>query len=132
MISVKQIGCALAALWLLAGSARAQEGFPFGTEMTLEALPQAGSKRIPNIEIGDHGEVMLELWCKGGKGQFSVAGNTVIFVPGQIQDRNCPPARAQADDDLLAALGSVETWKRQGDVLTLIGPKTLRFRTTGN
>ena len=132
MISVKQIGCALAALWLLAGSARAQEGFPFGTEMTLEALPQAGSKRIPNIEIGDHGEVVLELWCKGGKGQFSVAGNTVIFVPGQIQDRNCPPARAQADDDLLAALGSVETWKRQGDVLTLIGPKTLRFRTTGN
>jgi hypothetical protein len=112
--------------------ARAEEGFPFGTEMTLEALPQAGSKRIPNIEIGDNGEVVLELWCKGGKGQFSVAGNTVIFVPGQIQDRNCPPARAQADDELVAALGSVETWKRQGDVLTLIGPKPLRFRTTGN
>lgn len=132
MISVKQIACALAALWLLAGGARAQEGFPFGTEMTLEALPQAGSKRIPNIEIGDHGEVVLELWCKGGKGQFSVAGNTVIFVPGQIQDRSCPPAKAQADDELVAALGSVETWKRQGDVLTLIGPKPLRFRTTGN
>ena len=132
MMSVKQIACAATMLWLLAGAAGAQEGFPFGTEMTLEALPQAGSKRIPNIEIGDHGEVVLELWCKGGKGQFSVAGNTVIFVPGQIQDRNCPPARAQADDDLLAALGSVETWKRQGDVLTLIGPKTLRFRTTGN
>ncbi|RTM04090.1 MAG: META domain-containing protein [Bradyrhizobiaceae bacterium] len=132
MISVKQIAWAVAALWLLAGSARAQEGFPFGTEMTLEALPQAGSKRIPNIEIGDHGEVVLELWCKGGKGQFSVAGNTVIFVPGQIEDRNCPPARAQADDELVAALSSVETWKRQGDMLTLIGPKPLRFRTTGN
>jgi heat shock protein HslJ len=132
MISVKQIAWAVAALWLLAGSARAQEGFPFGTEMTLEALPQAGSKRIPNIEIGDHGEVVLELWCKGGKGQFSVAGNTVIFVPGQIEDRNCPPARAQADAELVAALSSVETWKRQGDMLTLIGPKPLRFRTTGN
>lgn len=132
MVSVKQIACAVAALWLLAGSARAQEGFPFGTEMTLEALPQAGSKRIPNIEIGDHGEVVLELWCKGGKGQFSVAGSTVIFVPGQIQDRSCPPAKAQADDDLVTALGSVETWKRQGDVLTLIGPKLLRFRVNGN
>ncbi len=75
---------------------------------------------------------MLELWCKGGKGQFSVAGNTVIFVPGQIQDRSCPPARAQADDELVAALGSVETWKRQGDVLTLIGPKPLRFRLNTN
>lgn len=132
MVSVKQIACVVAALWLLAGSARAQEGFPFGTEMTLEALPQAGSKRIPNIEIGDHGEVVLELWCKGGKGQFSVAGNTVIFVPGQIQDRSCAPAKAQADDDLVTALGSVESWKRQGDVLTLIGPKPLRFRVNGN
>jgi len=76
--------------------------------------------------------VVLELWCKGGKGQFSVAGNTVIFVPGQIQDRSCPPAKAQADDDLVAALSGAETWKRQGEVLMLIGPKPLRFRVNGN
>ena len=132
MVSLLRLVCAAAAMLAMSTLARAQEGFPFGTEMTLEALPQAGSKRIPNIEIGDHGEVVLELWCKGGKGQFSVAGNTVIFVPGQIQDRSCPPARAQADDDLVAALSAVETWKRQGDVLTLIGPKSLRFRVTGN
>ncbi|MFB6461287.1 META domain-containing protein [Bradyrhizobium tunisiense] len=132
MVSLKRLVCAAVAVLAMSTLAGAQEGFPFGTEMTLEALPQAGSKRIPNIEIGDHGEVVLELWCKGGKGQFSVAGNTVIFVPGQIQDRSCPPARAQADDELVAALSSVETWKRQGDVLTLIGPKSLRFRTTGN
>lgn len=132
MVSLKRLMCAAVAMLAMSTFARAQEGFPFGTEMTLEALPQPGSKRIPNIEIGDHGEVVLELWCKGGKGQFSVAGNTVIFVPGQIQDRSCPPARARADDELVAALGSVETWTRQGDVLTLIGPKPLRFRTTGN
>ncbi|MBJ7406645.1 MAG: META domain-containing protein [Bradyrhizobium sp.] len=132
MVSLQRWVCAAVAMLAMSTLARAQEGFPFGTEMTLEALPQAGSKRIPNIEIGDHGEVVLELWCKGGKGQFSVAGNTVIFVPGQIEDRNCPPARAQADDELVAALSSVETWKRQGDVLTLAGPKPLRFRTTGN
>ncbi|WP_028134317.1 META domain-containing protein [Bradyrhizobium japonicum] len=132
MVGFKRLVCAAVAMVAMSTPARAEDGFPFGTEMTLEALPQAGSKRIPNIEIGDHGEVVLELWCKGGKGQFSVAGNTVIFVPGQIQDRSCPPARAQADDELVAALSSVETWKRQGDVLTLIGPKSLRFRTTGN
>ncbi|WP_061026668.1 META domain-containing protein [Bradyrhizobium sp. CCH5-F6] len=132
MVLLSRLAYAALAMLAMSSLARAEEGFPFGTEMTLEALPQPGSKRIPNIEIGDHGEVVLELWCKGGKGQFSVAGNTVIFVPGQIQDRNCPPARAQADDELVAALGSVETWKRQGDVLTLVGPKPLRFRTTGN
>ncbi|WP_407116775.1 META domain-containing protein [Bradyrhizobium sp. LMG 9283] len=132
MVSLKRLVCAAVAMLAMFTLARAEEGFPFGTEMTLEALPQAGSKRIPNIEIGDNGEVVLELWCKGGKGQFSVAGNTVIFVPGQIQDRSCPPAKAQADDELVAALGSVETWKRQGDVLMLVGPKPLRFRVNGN
>ncbi|MFT4122067.1 META domain-containing protein [Bradyrhizobium sp.] len=132
MVSFKPMVYAAVAVLAASGLARAEEGFPFGTEMTLEALPQPGSKRIPNIEIGDNGEVVLELWCKGGKGQFSVAGNTVIFVPGQIQDRSCPPAKAQADDELVAALGSVETWKRQGEVLVLVGPKPLRFRVNGN
>ena len=132
MVSLKQMVCGAAALLVMSAVARAEEGFPFGTEMTMEAVPQPGSKRIPNLEIGDNGEVVLELWCKGGKGQFSVAGNTVIFVPGATQDRSCPPAKAQADDDLVAALAAVETWKRQGDMLTLIGPKTLRFRENGN
>ncbi|KRQ17289.1 META domain-containing protein [Bradyrhizobium manausense] len=132
MVSLKRVFCAVVALLSMSLVAKAEDGFPFGAEMTLEAVPQPGSKRIPNIEIGDNGEVVLELWCKGGKGQFSVAGNTVIFVPGQIQDRSCPPAKAQADDELIAALAAVETWKRQGDMLTLIGPKTLRFRENGN
>jgi hypothetical protein len=112
--------------------AAAEEGFPFGMEMTLEAARQPGSKRIPDLEIGDHGEAILELWCKGGKGQFSVAGDTVIFVPGQLEDRNCPPTRAQADDELVAALSEVTGWKRQGDLVSFIGPKILRFRLNTN
>ena len=77
----------------------ADDGFPFGTEMQLDVNRQPGSKRIPNLEIGDAGEVVLELWCKGGKGQFSVAGNTVIFVAGAMENRSCPPDRAQAGRD---------------------------------
>lgn len=101
-------------------------------EMTLEVAPQPGSKRIPDLDIGDSGETVLELWCKGGKGQFSVAGNTVIFIAGQMQERACPPDRAQADDDLIAALSEATTWKRQGDSVSFIGPKTLRFRINTN
>jgi hypothetical protein len=123
---------ALAVLTSVAGPARADDGFPFGMEMTLDAARQPGSKRIPDLDIGDHGEVILELWCKGGKGQFSVAGNTIIFVQGQLENRDCPPARAQADDDLLAALSEVSTWKRQGDSVFFIGPRTLRFRLNTN
>jgi heat shock protein HslJ len=112
--------------------AAADEEFPFGLEMTLDVARQPGSKRVPTLEIGDNGEAVLELWCKGGKGQFSVAGNTVIFVAGTLQDRACPPARAQADDDLVAALNEAATWKRQGDFVSFIGPKPLRFRLNTN
>ncbi len=125
------------ALVLAAGAfhsipAHAEDEFPFGMTMTLDAARQPGSKRLPNLEIGDNGEAVLELWCKGGRGQFSVAGNTVIFVPGQLQDRACPPAKAQADDDLVAALSEAGTWKRQGDYVSFIGTRTLRFQIDTN
>ena len=117
---------------LSARPAQAQDEFPFGFEITLDAARQPGSKRLPTLDIGDNGEAVLELWCKGGKGQFSVAGNTVIFVAGPLQDRSCPPARAQADDDLVAALSEAGNWKRQGDLVSFIGAKTLRFRINTN
>jgi hypothetical protein len=110
----------------------ADEGFPFGLEMTLDAARQPGSKRVPTLDIGDNGEAVLELWCKGGKGQFSVAGNTVIFVAGPLEDRACPPAKAQADDDLVAALSEAATWTRQGDIISFIGTRPLRFRLLTN
>lgn len=139
MISIarllKQAGVATLLLVAAAPSAsfaQADDGFPFGSEMQLEVGRQPGSKRIPNIEIGDAGEVVLELWCKGGKGQFSVAGNTVIFVAGAMENRSCAPDRAQADDDLIAALTDAATWKRQGDVVWFVGTRTLRFRINTN
>ncbi|MBI5322027.1 META domain-containing protein [Bradyrhizobium sp.] len=122
---------ALSAGLFVTAPATAQE-FPFGLEMTLEAARMPGSKRIPSLDIGDNGEVVLELWCKGGKGQFSVAGNTIVFVPGAMESRSCPPDRAQADDDLIAALSDAATWRRQGDFVTLMGSKQLRFRINTN
>jgi META domain-containing protein len=112
--------------------AKAESEFPFGMEMTLDALPQRGSKRVPDLDIGDNGEVVLELWCKGGKGQFSVAGDTVIFVAGPMEDRSCPPDKAQADDDLVAALTEATTWRRQGDAVSFIGTRTLKFHINSN
>ena len=122
----------LAAAVLAACPASAQEEFPFGFEMTLDAAPQAGLKRRPTLEIGDNGEAALDLWCKSGRGQFSVAGNTVIFVPGPLQARDCTPAQAQADDEIVAGLSEAATWKRRGDAVSFIGMKQLRFRINTN
>jgi hypothetical protein len=134
--AITVLGQARAALVLVAAlhaaPAHAEDEFPFGLEMTLDVARQPGSKRLPTLEIGDNGEVILELWCKGGKGQFSVAGNTVIFVAGPLEDRTCPPVRAQADDDLVAGLREAATWKRQGDFVSFIGTKSLRFRINTN
>lgn len=112
--------------------AKAAEEFPFGLEMTLDVPPQPGSKRIPNLEIGDRGEVRLELWCKGGAGQFSVAGNSVIFVPGAMDNRTCSPAQAQMDDALLAELTDATNWARKGDYVTFTGRTALRFHLNTN
>jgi heat shock protein HslJ len=138
MVSFAQMSRAGVASLLLVATAldsipaRADDGFPFETQMQLDVNRMPGSKRIPNLDIGEAGEVVFELWCKGGKGQFSVAGNTVIFVAGAMENRSCPPDRAQADDELIAALTDVGTWKRQDDLVLFIGAKTLRFRINTN
>jgi heat shock protein HslJ len=75
---------------------------------------------------------VLDLWCKSGKGQFSVAGNTVIFVPGPMQQRACSPDRAAADDDVITALSEAANWKRQGDMVSFLGTKPVRFRINTN
>jgi hypothetical protein len=123
---------ALAAGALAAFPALAQEEFPFGFEMTLDTANQPGSKRLPTLEIGDHGEAKLDLWCKSGTGQFSVAGNTVIFMPGPMEDRGCSPERAAADDDLIATLRAATNWKRQSDRVSFTGTKPLRFQINTN
>ena len=132
--SVRQAALALivAAAGFQVIPAQADDGFPFGLEMTLDVARQPGSKRLPTLEIGDSGEATLELWCKAGKGQFSVAGDSVIFVAAPLQDRACLPSRAQADDELVAALSEAATWQRQGDFVSFIGTRSLRFRLNTN
>ena len=122
----------LAASALGALPACAQEEFPFGFEMTLDTANQPGSKRLPTLEIGDNGEAKLDLWCKSGTGQFSVAGNTVIFVTGPMEERACSPERAAIDDDLVAALSAATNWKRQNDLVTFTGARPLRFQINTN
>jgi len=122
------VGAAL----FIALPAHAAEEFPFGMEMTLDTQRQPGSKRLPNLEIGEAGETRVELWCKGGKGQFSIAGNTVVFVAGAMEPRSCSDAQAALDDQLLADLGAATNWQRRGDAVTFVGPKPLRFRLNTN
>lgn len=106
--------------------------FPFDGELILDARPMPGSKRIPNMDIAADGKIALEMWCNKTDGQVVVAGNTITVVTGAPTERSCPPERVQADTDLLDTLAGVTSWKRDGDVVRLIGPKSLRFRVPTN
>ena len=116
-----------------AGSSLAQQNeFPFDGELILDVRPMPGSKRIPNMDIAANGTIALEMWCNRVDGQIVVAGDTITVMTGQPTDRPCTPERARGDADLLEALNAVTNWRREGDFVRLIGPKTLRFRVPTN
>lgn len=116
-----------------AGSSLAQQAeFPFDGELILDAPPMPGSKRIPNMDIAADGKVALEMWCSRAEGQVVVAGDTITVMTSPPTDRPCTPEQARRDAELLEALNAVTNWRREGDFVHLIGPKTLRFRVPTN
>jgi heat shock protein HslJ len=106
----------------------AERGFPYERELMLDINPMRGSKRVPMLDIGSKGEASIDLWCNTVKAQLVVADDTITIVSGAKTERQCAPERMRGDDDLLAALLQVTSWRREGDVLTLRGPRTMRFR----
>jgi hypothetical protein len=115
---------------LLTGAA-AQE-FPFERELLLDTAPMRGSKRVPGLEVSASSQATIDLWCKSGVGQVIVAGDTVTIIPGQMNAAQCSPEQSRADDELLVNLGKVTNWRRDGDMLVLVGPTPLRFRSATN
>ena len=132
----KRVGCALAlgvllcAVW--ASRPSANEEFPFGRELLLDTRPMKGSKRIPGIEIDSNGMAAIDLWCNTMQGRALVSVDAISISTGEKTDRPCAPERAQADDDLAAALAQVTNWRWEGESLVMDGAKELRFRLHTN
>jgi hypothetical protein len=113
--------------------AHAQErGFPFGSELMLDAAPLYGSKRMPMIEIEDNGTASIDLWCASVRGEATVGDASITIVAEPPTGAQCTPERQSGDQDLLAALTQVTGWRRDGDLVEFSGPTTLRFRLLTN
>lgn len=110
----------------------AAEGFPFDQELLLDTKPMRGSKRVPMLEIGPNGAVMIDLWCNTVQGQIVVAANTITVMTGPKTSRSCSPERERGDEEMISLLEQVTTWRREGDAVVLIGPQSLRFRRATN
>lgn len=110
----------------------AERGFPYNSELMMDAKPMRGSKRVPMLVIGAKGEAKIEGWCNNVEAQMVVAADTLTILTGASTEQQCPAERMRADQDLMAVLMEITHWRRDGDVLTLRGTKTLRFRTMTN
>jgi heat shock protein HslJ len=110
----------------------AERGFPYNSELMMDAKPMRGSKRVPMLVIGAKGETKIEGWCTNTEAQLVVAADTLTILTGASTEQQCPAERMRADQDLMAVLMEITHWRRDGDVLTLRGTKTLRFRTMTN
>jgi hypothetical protein len=127
--------CVLVAVVLLGlpGLARAADNaFPFGTELMLDVEPLYGSKRVPMLQIDDDGTAAIDLWCASVHASATVGENSITIVAEPAGPAQCSPERQSGDETLLAALSQVTNWRRDGDVIELIGPTTLRFRAMTN
>ena len=129
-------GCVATAFFIgiLAASsvAQAPSAFPYDRDLVLDAPPMRGSKRVPVLEIASDGRAQIDLWCKRGTGQAMVTDATISITLGTMNDEPCTAERAQADEDLIAALAQVTGWRLQGSVVTFTGATTLRFRLATN
>jgi heat shock protein HslJ len=122
----------VAVIGAAATSYAAERSFPFDSELLLDAKPMKGSKRIPVLTIGPNGKVEIDLWCNSVEGQIVVADSTITVMTGAKTERPCDPARSRGDEELLEALLQATSWTRDGNMLTLRGAKTLRFRQATN
>lgn len=125
-------GFACAVMLAMNASGAPDNSFPLDSELILDVAPMHGSKRIPNMDVAANGTIALEMWCNRAEGQIVVAGNTIAVNFTSGTPRDCPPERVAADRELLTALTEVTSWRRNGETLDLIGPRTLRFRIPSN
>jgi hypothetical protein len=109
-------------------AAHAQASFPYEQEMLLDANPMPGGKRVPMMEVMSDGRAQVDLWCKSGPALVTVVGDTIVVTLGPMPEAPCAPERAQADEEMAAALSQVTQWRMEGGALVLIGPTMLRFR----
>jgi hypothetical protein len=131
--------CALAAgLFAAGGVGRAAEPFPFDRELLLDVAPMLPAKRVPILLVEQNGAATIDLWCKTVHVRVQFTGNAIHIESGPLPEAlpqylspgQCTRERLQADADMLAQLSQMSEWRRRGGAILLVGPQTLKFRSS--
>jgi heat shock protein HslJ len=103
--------------------------FPYDQEMLLETTRLAGLRRVPMLEVHPDGKASVDLWCHNAVAQVALAGSEVKFTFVSATPMDCTPERIELDQKLAKALLEVTSWRREADIVVLVGPTmTFRFR----
>jgi heat shock protein HslJ len=124
----------------LGQTGQAADQFPFDRELLLDAAPMRPAKRVPILTVAANGDATIDLWCKTVSARVELADATIKIEPGALPEAlpammgadQCTPQRMRADEDMLATLAQMTTWRHQDGALVLDGPKTLKFRAATN
>ena len=130
--------CAALAVILSSGLATAADQFPFDQELLLDAAPMRPAKRMPILTVEPNGNAKIDLWCRTVLAQVEISEATIKIEAGPLPEDlpamqsagQCTPERMQADEEMLAALVQVTSWRREGESVVLEGSRELKFRTS--
>ena len=120
--------CAAAVLLGVMVPLASAQQFPFDQEMLLDVRPLPGSRRVPILEVHTGGKGTLDMWCHRAAIEIAVSGNELKFTFTSAKPENCTPERIERDQAMAKALLEVTSWRRQNDIVTLVGPTSFRFR----
>jgi hypothetical protein len=120
----------------MCGAGVAADTFPFDRELLLDAAPMRPGKRMPILAVESNGNARIDLWCRTVPARVEIADAAIKIEAGPLPEDmpamqsagQCTPERVQADEEFLAALTQVSSWRQAGDEIILEGPKTFKFR----
>ena len=136
-VPVRGAVAAILVLWAC-GTGFAAEPFPFDQDLLLDVAPMRPGKRMPLLTVEPNGNARIDLWCRTVPGRIEMSDTALKIEAGPLPEGQpemmsagqCTPERMQADEELLAVLSQVSSWRRDGEGIVLEGPKTLRFRVS--
>jgi hypothetical protein len=104
------------------------QSFPFDQEMLLDVKPLPGSRRVPILEVHPDGKATLDMWCHSAIVQIAVSGSELKLTFVSAKPESCTPERIERDQAMAKAMLELTGWRREQDIVVLIGPTTFRFR----
>ena len=92
------------------------------------------------MTIEPNGNAQIDLWCRSVPARVEISDAAIRIEPGPLPEDlpamqsagQCTPERIQADEQTLAALAEVTSWRWDAAAILLVGRTMMKFRSATN